>query len=254
MVVMPKESAIKKGEQEKEQSVREIQEKIAVMESVFSNLGVLKAEAGLKTWFTGRGDTFALEIVVKESLIYFYLAAPHRYRDFLEEQIHAQYPDAQIEEIPDYNIFKPQGVIVSANLLLKKNSLFPLKTYKKLDSDPLLAMANAMSKVHKDDGLAIQILLRPAKKGVTDRAVKVAREMQKGKSASEALEGKSWVKNLVDSLASKPKDEAPAKARTLSPLEVETQKSIEEKAAKVWMWVNIRVIASGDDFGDANQY
>src|SRR3989338_8819321 len=138
LVVMPKETSIKKGDQEKEQTIRDIQEKIAVIESLFSNLGVLKAEKGLKAWFMGRADTFALEMVLHRGLIYFYLAAPYRYRDYITEQVHAQYPDAQIDEVSDYNIFKPQGVVQGVYLNLKKNSLFPTKTYKKLESDPLL--------------------------------------------------------------------------------------------------------------------
>ncbi len=254
LIVLPKEAGMKKGEQEKEQTIRDIQEKIAVVEGVFSNLGVLKAEKGLKTWFTGRGDTFALEMVLTDGLIYFYAAAPHKYRDYLSEQIHAQYPDAQIDEVPDYNMFKPQGVVQGVYLRFKKNSLFPIKTYKKLESDPLLALANALSKAHRDDGVAIQILFRPAKPGVSKKAVKVAREMQKGKSISEALAADSWLKPLSALFKKKEKPEATEKARTLSPLEQEAQKSIEEKASKAWLSVNVRVVASGEDAAEVRRY
>ncbi len=254
LVVMPKETAIKKGDQEKEQTIRDVQEKIAVIEGLFSNLGVLKAEKGLQTWFMGRSDTFALEMVLHQGRIYFYIAAPHKYRDYITEQIHAQYPDAQIDEVPDYNIFKPQGVVQGVYLKFKKNNLFPLKTYKKLESDPLLGIANALSKAHKDDGVAVQILFRPAKSGVSSQAVRVAQEMQKGKSIKEALSAHSWLKPLTSFLNKKSKPETMEKSRSLSPLEQEAQKSIEEKASKAWLSVNIRIVASGEDQKEVSQY
>ena len=254
LVVMPKETSIKKGDQEKEQTIRDIQEKIAVIESLFSNLGVLKAEKGLKAWFMGRADTFALEMVLHRGLIYFYLAAPYRYRDYITEQVHAQYPDAQIDEVSDYNIFKPQGVVQGVYLKLKKKSLFPLKTYKKLESDPLLSIANALSKAHKDDGVALQILLRPAKPGVSRQAIKIAQEIQKGKSVDQALSSNSWLKPLALLGKKKTKSETAEKPRSLSPLEQEAQKAIEEKASKAWLSTNIRIVASGEDHAEVKQY
>ncbi|MFC1687962.1 hypothetical protein ACFL0L_05315, partial [Patescibacteria group bacterium] len=88
---------------------------------------------------------------------------PTTMRTFMEQQVHAQHPRAQIEEISDYNLFTPQSVITATNLVFRKPYIFPIKTYKELDVDPLNAVTNAMSKVPDGEGIAIQIVGRSAK-------------------------------------------------------------------------------------------
>ena len=51
-------------------------------------------------------------------------------QEFLEQQLHAQYPDAAIEEVEDYNMFSPTGTIVGGYLRLKRQHILPIKTYK----------------------------------------------------------------------------------------------------------------------------
>jgi len=43
----------------------------------------------------------------------------------------------------------------------KKLFFFPIKTYQKLESDPINNITNAFSKLEEDESAAIQILLRP---------------------------------------------------------------------------------------------
>ena len=72
-------------------------------------------------YFSGRKDHIALEIVKERTNnISFFITVPAYIRRFLEQQVHAQYPDAQIEPVEDYNIFTPQGVVQGAYLQLKK--------------------------------------------------------------------------------------------------------------------------------------
>src|SRR5687768_10114299 len=54
IVTVPKEQAEKGESGQQEKTLEQIQEKIAVMEGVFSSIGGLKAQKGFKAWFNGR--------------------------------------------------------------------------------------------------------------------------------------------------------------------------------------------------------
>src|SRR3989338_2766853 len=60
LVVVPKDSAKEKERQETQEAVRE---DISVAETLFSALGGMRAERGLKALFFGRQDHFSFEIV-----------------------------------------------------------------------------------------------------------------------------------------------------------------------------------------------
>jgi len=251
LVTMPKESAEKSGEQEKTKTLQEIQEKISAMETLLAALGGMKRDSGIKSWFLGEDDSTALEIVVSGGLIYFYLAAPRKSVPFLEQQIHAAFPLAQVEETPDYNIFSPKGAIAAAYLKFKRASLFPIKTYKKLEGDPLNSLTNAMSKfVAKDEGAAIQYILRPVSGKWRKKSHKVTGALVKGESLNDALGG--FFHDFWKAVKPPKKEgEAGKEPHKLSPLEEEMVKAIEEKSSKAAFDLNIRLLASADTMARA---
>ncbi len=75
-------------------------------------------------------------------------------RSFIEQQINAQYPYAQIEEMIDYNIFQPSSKIVGAYLKNKQPEVFAFRTYKKMDSDPMSSILNVLSKINEHNSSA----------------------------------------------------------------------------------------------------
>lgn len=277
LITVPKEST------EDQQQKRELKELIGPMEMFYANLGGMKAQKGFRAFLFGRYDHLSLEIVADhDGLISFYLSIPRYMQQFIEQQIQAQYPHSQIEEVTDYNIFSPQGVILGASLVLKKNYIFPIKTYLKMDSDPLNAVINTLSKLNPGvsplassrvsvsglDGAAIQIIVRSARPSWHKRGAKVASEMQQGKKLSEALrmvQANKFLKFLGDILEDlediienlwliKPvkKDEldsapAPKEPYRLSPMEEEVIKSLEEKTSRAGFDVNIRIIVSSSN-------
>ncbi len=253
LVMLPKESGEKKGEQDRTKSHQEIQEDIAVAETLFSTLGGMRAERGLMAWLGGRSDVFAFEIVARNGLIEFYVAAPAKSRDYITQQIQALHPNAQVEDVEDYNIFQPHGVVAGGYVTLKRHHLFPIKTYQDIEADPLGAMTNALAKLDKTEGAAVQFVVRSAKKSWRERGAKVALGMQKGKSVDEAIQATgAWGAIVGSGKKAKPKSgEAPEQERTLSPLEQDMQKRIQEKASKAGLDVNIRVVVSSTDDGRA---
>ncbi len=246
LVTVPKESGEKDGGQ-RDKSLQEIQAAIAVAEGVFKSVGGLKAEHGFRAWLAGRGDVIAFEIVATGGLVSFYISAPRRFREFVEQQVHAQYPLAQIEEVSDYNVFQPKGTIASAHLVFGRENFFPLHTYKKLETDPLNALTNALAKVEAGDGAAIQILVRSAPKVWREKGVKIASLMQQGRSYDQARKGSSLIKHGTQ----EEKTGEKAKEYRLSPLEEQMVKSIEEKVGQLGLDANINLVASSPTPGRA---
>ncbi len=249
LVTLPKESSEKKGEQERTKSLQEIQEDISVAETLFATIGGLRAERGIAPWLIGRKDHFAFEIVARMGRIEFYVSTPRRYAQYLVQQIQALHPNAQIEDVDDYNFFVPNGVTVGGYVKTRRHHLFPLKTYRQIEADPLDALTNALSKIDKSEGAAVQFVVRSAKKSWRRTGSKVAHEMQKGKSVGAAIASTSFVGSLFGSGAKKTQKpgEAPIEQRSLSPLEQDMQKAIQEKSSKAGVDVNVRVIVSAAD-------
>jgi hypothetical protein len=222
-----------------------VKEKIAAAESIFSALGGIKPQHGLKAWLYGRTDAVAFEIVAHEKLITFYVTAPRKVAEFFEQQLHAQYSDAYIEEVTDYNMFSPTGVVIGGYLTLKRQNAFPLKTYKEIEVDPLNALTNAISKVSEADGVAIQFIVRPAHHEWRSLGLKIVKHMQEGMSMEDALRGgSSPTKGWFSSKETQDKEHEKRKERKLSAAETKMLEGIENKLSKAGLEVNVRVVAS----------
>ncbi len=247
LITVPKESS---DLSENKESIEEIRNQISIAESWFSTLGGLKAQRGFWSWFAGRTDHFSLEIVFKDGLIYFYIAVPNILHDYMEQQILAQFPEANITEVQDYNIFLPTGEIAAAYLKFTREYLFPLKTYKSLESDPLNAVVNSLSKIEKHDGAAIQIIARSAHKKWHRMGARVAREMQKGKNLTEALNASgafNFYKIMKFFEVKSPQQKEKEKGqpiRQMTPMEQELVKGVESKTSKAGLDCNIRIVTS----------
>ncbi|MBP7006137.1 type IV secretion system DNA-binding domain-containing protein [Patescibacteria group bacterium] len=255
-VQVPKE--LRKEDVAQDKSQQQIQELIGRMETVFSTFGSLKPQTGFMTWLIGRNDQISCEIVIQQQKIYFYVVTPPKWQNFLEEQVHAQFPFASIEEVDDYNIFSPHGVALASYLVLRRASCFPLKTYRKLESDPMNSLTNALAKVEEGDGASIQFMLRPAQDSWRKHGIHIAREMQQGKKLSDVEKGGIWkeVWKFAKDLAKGPntKEKGDKKPYSLSPLEQEMVKGLEEKAAKAGLETCMRVVVSAKTPERAQQY
>ncbi|MBI4449687.1 type IV secretion system DNA-binding domain-containing protein [Candidatus Uhrbacteria bacterium] len=249
-ILVPKEAAEKEGgggELEK------IQQAIARTEAFFTSIGGLRAQHGFRSWLTGRGDHFAFEMVAVGGQVKFFVAVPRASQSYLEEQLHAQEPNAYVEEARDYNIFQPGGVILARTLRCQRPGYFPLRSYKKLEVDPLNALTNAMSKVPVSDGAAIQYIVRSARKEWRSGGVRIARKMQQGMTLEKASKSGFWtaITSGFSAASGKKKHDPSEKQYQLSPMEQEVVKGLEEKAAKFGVDVNVRIVVSSPNRASA---
>lgn len=256
LVRVPKE--LRKEDATQEKTQQQILELIGHMETVFATVGALKAQRGILSWFFGRSDAIAFEMIAHQDRISFYVAVPERLRPFIEEQIHAQYPHAQIDEESDYNLFSPTGVILGSYLTFRRPVYFPIKTYRKLETDSMNSLTNALAKIGAGDGAAIQYIVRSAHGHWRREGISIAKGMQQGKKMSQV--GGNILQQVLRELGKVIKSTSPmdhskqGESYRLSPLEEEMVKGLEEKASKSGLDVNIRVIVSAKTPEKAQQY
>ncbi len=240
-VSLPKEVA------EPGQSQRDWRETLATYETLFITLGGVHYRPGngkvRELWFEfwyGRHDHMSFEMVATNGQIFFYVVAPRALRQLLESQILAQYPKAQIEEIEDYNIFSPNSFVQGTELKLTKPSMYSIRTYKKLDSDPLNAMTMALGKVQAGEGAVIQICIRTKRRGWEKAGMTKAKLMQEGKDRRSTSAG--GIFSVLTSSLKTNQEPAMSKMPNITPQEQELIKSLEEKAGKPAFEVNIRIV------------
>ncbi|MFW0862222.1 MAG: type IV secretory system conjugative DNA transfer family protein [Candidatus Komeilibacteria bacterium] len=256
--------SVPKIKTEGEETIQKNHEAISMAENLFSTLGGLEAQRGFKAWLYGRTDVFSMEMVANKGMIEFYLAVPQINKDFVVQQLHAIYPHINIDVIEDYNIFQPQSHVVAAALKFSREFIFPIKTYTKLENDPLNIITTSLGKIDETEGAAVQLVMRSAYKKWHYMGNKVASTMQQGKSLEEALasvgmgskSGKIFnfifklIKAASNSATSDGMNTPPV--RQISPMEQELIKNIEEKSAKAGLDVNLRVIVSANSEQVAN--
>lgn len=74
-----------------------------VAEQIYSALHGLESNYGTLDWLMGRPKPrVSLEIASVNNVIQFFIWTPKRYKNVIESQIYAQYPDVEIEAVEDY--------------------------------------------------------------------------------------------------------------------------------------------------------
>lgn len=233
---------------------RDPKELIGVMEPVFASLSYFYEPNVFKRFWQGQ-PTFSFELVAHHGELYFYCVCPEEFIDQVERQIHAQYPNAHIEKASDYDVFlEPEGESAVGALGLMRSHIFPVRTYKNLESDPLNALSNALSRVGEGKA-AIQFLVQPTDQIWQHRTEEALHNIQQGKTFhhNSTLGAKvaSLGKEVGKSLKSAPQEEEArndamntAKQNVrLTALQEQQAKQLAEKGSKVGFKVQIRIVA-----------
>ncbi len=135
--------------------------KIDAAEQLFSTFAALRKSGGILGAFHPQPH-LSFEIVAVHESIRFFISCHRQYQDLVEKQIHGAYPDADIKEVPEYNIFSETGQTAYASLKLKGADYFPIKTFRDLPTDPLSGLTSALAKMQPGEGAAIQMIVSPA--------------------------------------------------------------------------------------------
>jgi len=127
------------------------------MESFFASLhGLMKSKVE-------EGEFFSLEIISRLGVgIKFYVLCSQKSAGYLEGQIYANYPGAQLIVVDkNFGDYEPEKYWEMAKLMEIKNYIFPLKTYNDLEIDTMSSATSAMSQLQEGESVSFQVLVQP---------------------------------------------------------------------------------------------
>lgn len=238
------------------QSEPDFKELNSVAEQFFASLASLYN----RTPFA-RQPVLGFEIVALEGSIRFYITCPRSHQGFLEKQLHAHYPASQVELVPSPNIFTQEhGEVAAATLKLTRHYIWPLKTYRKLESETLNPLTNALSKLGEQGTGAIQILIQPISERWRYKVDHAARNVKLGRHAhvnpiqyifDAILEGLTGSIQRQGSAQPAQTDPAMQASYRMTPIQEETLKLFQEKGSKVAFRTAARVVVAGSDLAGA---
>lgn len=232
---------------------RDLTEEVLSQAQVMYNIIASTITKGLKTKIYGQRHV-SFEIVAHEGLVHYYVVTPIALIDVIRQAVSAAYPSARLEEVEERNIFNPAGRMsgtIGGEFTLKKPFAFPISTYQESKRDASRAMLNALASATKEDGVGIQIMIRPAQTGWAKNAVSVAEEIKKNKGIKKGgskLTG--YAGGMFEALWKPPETtEVKTEDKQLSNLEQGTVEAIEDKTRYPGYETLIRVIASSNTSG-----
>jgi hypothetical protein len=145
---------------------------------------------------------FSLEIASIGGNVHFFINTQRFFRNLVEAQFYAQYPDIEITEVDDYaraaftEGFGTKWNCWGTEYALTTEDAYPIKTYIDYDlqnlatkeeqkSDPINAILEFMGSIKEDEQIWLQILIRATKKKWKDEGKKVIDKIMKTKEPKE---------------------------------------------------------------------
>jgi len=241
-VTMPKKDS---DLDEKKETAKDFKEMIGPMEQLFASLKSIHSRK-LKHKFLWQ-ETISFEYIVHKWEIMFYVVVPKEYKELVEKQINWFYTDAIVEETREENIFKDKTHYTGTYLHLKKPFFYPIKTYQKLESDPINNITNAFSKLDENESAAIQILLKPIWDDWQGESAKISTNIMQWRSFQFTLNPFKiiWALFWLIFRESEPENAMGKSNDNTSALTQERAKTVDEKWDKTWYETVIRIITTG---------
>ena len=241
----PSSDDIEKGGRDE----RDLTEEVLSEAQVMYNIIASTATKGFKNKIYGQRH-ISFEIVAKGGLVHYYAVVPLVLVDVIKQAIAAAYPSARLEEVAEHNIFNQAGKIsgvIGGEFTLKKKFVYPIATYQESKRDAARALLNALSVATREDGVALQFLIRPAREGWVRASVDAAKKIKDDKGKAKGL-GVKNAKGMAELLWKPPEasDEKKPEDRQLTSLEEEAVKAIEEKTRYPGYEVLVRVVVSSN--------
>jgi len=177
-------------QQDKEKATdKDFKEKIGIMEQLYRNLSEIR-ELTIGNRIRNlilNLDMVSFELVVMNKEVMFYVVTYKRFQDLIEKQITSYYPDADIQYTQAYDILPKGHKLRSHYAYLAKNSAYPIKTYRKIENDPLNDLTNVLSKLGEDDKAVFQLVISPRSDKWRKKAERVGTNLFLGKGGKNGF-------------------------------------------------------------------
>lgn len=242
----PLSDDIDSGSRDKRDIVEENVSRAQVLYGILANT----TKKGFKSNFYGQRH-ISLEIIAVKGFVKFYTAVPAPLVSVIEQAVVGAYPSARLEEVSEHNIFNSVGKISGTSggeLVLKENFAYPIATYQDTKRDIMLSLLNALSTLHEEDGVGIQILIRPASPGWRKTAKAEASKKRKGQDSKKGGElATTLIKQLATAPFKPPEDAKPKEeSKQLSTMDQALVDAIDAKTGHPGFEVLIRIATSSN--------
>jgi hypothetical protein len=203
-------------------------------EQMFAALHGLLLFPSEKLFHSAIRERLSFEIAVLNRRIGFYVCTPRYLKDFVQEQIYAQYPMVQISVVEDYANRDVHLTVIGTEMRLTANSALPIKTFQSFEVDPLAAITATLAKFEEEEQAWIQLLIRPAASNWHKRSERYISGLRTGHGGVSSLLTAFW--SAPDSKT------APAKLTEYDQARVS---GAEEKSHKLAFETTVRIIYRG---------
>jgi Type IV secretory system Conjugative DNA transfer len=171
---------------------KDFKEKMGIMTVFYKSIHNLTQSSAWNTFmnFIFHHAKISLELFFHDGQVHFYVIGYKEHATLMIQQITSNYPDAEVrviqkKEMPE---IKPVGYTLQAASISKRtDDIYPIKTYKYFEDDPLSSFTNNFGSLKKTDVASIQYVLKPLSRSWNKKAKKAAGLVAK-------WEYKKWVK------------------------------------------------------------
>lgn len=176
---------------------REVRKSPKAMEQILTSLYSFRNSPGdfFEKWWDGEITRwFSLEIVSFEGEVHFFMLTPIKFKNVIEANFYAHYPDCEVKLVNDYTEKFPQKTkefydkgmdIFGSELLLEKDDAYPIRTYAQFEAieeeqkiDPISGLLENLGKLKKGENIWLQILIRPSDSAWKEKGLKLVKELR----------------------------------------------------------------------------
>jgi hypothetical protein len=253
LVTVPKDIA-RKGDEAATDQAKDFKEEMAPAEQMFTSFYSVFDDSFLRQ-LTEEQDILGFEIVSHDNIISFYITCHKKLIPLVERQIHSTYSDANIEVVPGHNIFENnQGIFSAATVSLRRRFIYPIRTFRYLEIDPLNNLTNSMSKLSSGQAAAIQLLIKPISQRWRFQPAHAAKQVLDGKN--NFMHDHWWERfmhSIFESMSKKGESEKQGGGfHQKTPGQEELMKVFNEKASKIGYKAQVRIVTVAQDLMTAN--
>ncbi len=235
---------------------RDLVEEVLSQAQAMYNIISSTATKGFKSKLYGQRH-MSFEIVARDGLVYYYAVVPVVLLEVVKQAVAAAYPTARLEEVAEHNVFSKVGKMsgtIGGEFTLRKEASLPIATYLESKRDASRALLNAIASTSREDGVGIQVLLRPAAEGWTSvgrkKIDKIKKDRLSGKSGGGQFGGLLSVRDIIEAPWKPPetKESKPGEKveNQLSAADQKEIDAIEEKIRYPGFEVLVRVVVSSN--------
>lgn len=232
---------------------RSVNEEAISQAQVMYNIISSISQKGFQSRLSGQRHV-SFEIVASGGMVHYYVVAPLMLLGVIKQAISTAYPSAVLEEMRGDNIFSEKGKMsgtIGGEFSLRKSFAYPINTYvSDGGQNSSRALLNAISNLDNEDGVAIQMLIRPADENWSKEIDQEIKDLKSANGQSEASRLNYGMGELLEVLWKPPKSADIVDKKTSSTDVDEAKlKLLEDKMKYPAFETLIRIVVSSNTYG-----